>query len=294
MAFGNAAKMNNGHPGNYGPNHINGNWMPPTTSNIWSSNSSYSDVVAKPPQEPVLATQNYGVKNGMVNGNGNGGQRHHDQDLIRLTNFNRNNDRYVEQEEGSMFGPIGSKKSPTSTPSWESLPAGMNHLSHLAKPSPYANPPYFPQVAQQMYGIREQSRLMNLMSYNDKSANQHQQQQTNQLMEEHYRYHMMQIQERKQTEWANSNAASNSSNMWSPAYRRESPTQPPSNWSSQTPPLAVPPGFEQQFQQPTIAQVNHQNVVTPQVIPSYDPFKSLSAIWEPNRNDNDRNDTWNQ
>lgn len=272
---------------------MNGNWMPPATTNIWSSNSSYSDVVAKTPQETVLTTQNFGLKNGMVNGNGNGSHRHHDQDLIRLTNFNRSNDRYVEQEEGSLFGPIGSKKSPTSTPSWESLP-GMNHLSHLAKPSPYTNPAIFPQTAQPMYGIREQSRLMNLMSYNDKNANLHQQQQTNQLMEEHYRYQMMQIQERKQSDWSNANAASNSSNLWSPVYRHGSPTQPPSNWSSPSPPLAVPPGFEQQFQQPAVAQANHQNVVAPQVIPSYDPFKSLSAIWEPNRNDNDRNDTWNQ
>lgn len=297
-AFG---KLSNGHQHAYGPNN-NNNWVQqPPTSNIWST-TSYSDVVAKPPIDTNKMNQSFGVMNG---------HRHvPDHDLIRISSFNRNNDRYVDQEEGSQYGPIGTKKSPSSTPSWEPLAAGMigmNHINHIAKPSPYnSNSSYFTPPAQQQYGMpqsgMQQSKLMNLMSYNDKTAQQHQQQQQNQMMEEQYRYQMMKIQERQQAEWLNGTAAATSSNnLWSPAYRRESPTSPPPNWSSPSPPLAAPPGFEQQYHQPNIAQVNHQNGATGHVT-AYDPFKSLSALWEPNRNNNANNNnnhnnnrnTWDQ
>ena len=132
------------------------------------------------------------------------------------------------------------------------------------------------------------------MCYND--PNMQQPENSHKFAEEQYRY----LQEHKQNEWRNLAAAAasvnNSNNLWSPAYRREGPT---SNWSTPSPPLNVPPGFEQHFSQANSAQQQQQQHVQNnnpvQMPPAYDPFKSFSAIWEPNqRNDNGNRDTWNQ
>lgn len=314
-AFANVSSTTNGHmnPSFGHSRNPAADWPAPPNS-IWNPSSSYSDVVAKPPVETTTTKinhgssnqHNFGITNGMNNGivNNNSHMQHlyQQQEPPPVMRMNSFNSFMLEQEEGSQFGPIGTRKSP-SLPSWEPLERMNNSYCPIVTKPEAFNMNFNYQNNQQSYQPQT-SKLMNWLKHNETNTQQQQQQQQK-MYEELYRLQLEKQQQQQKAEWmaknsTNMNAQTNQAgNLWLPAYRRDSPTS--SNWSSPSPPLGstVPPGFEQYQPQVNInPQPNHQQMSPPTVQPimqTYDPFKSWSAIWEPSRKDNNEpRESWNQ